>query len=134
MELTYKSAKLVKFIAAAIDEAVVCYSCLEYNRAGGYTSRTVEDLLDRRHKAIKEITKLASELQRQYNMSNHKFSKVIFGLVCSQFVNCEVFNNEDYDEKLDGSFHPVFENDWASTLDGYQAHYMSTKEMIGMKF
>lgn len=135
MKLSYKMAKAIKAIAYNIDEAVLCDGCISYNRIGGSTSTTVEDLLDRRRKAIKKIGKLAQEVKCHYNMSNQKFNKVIFELVCSQFVNSEVFSNgEDYDEETDGPFHPVFENNWHYTLDGYQAHFMPTSEMIGMEF
>ncbi len=135
MELTYRSAKAIKAIAYNIDEAVLCDGCVSYNRIGGSTSTTIEDLLDRRRKAIKQIGKLAQEIKDQYNMSNHKFNKVIFKLVCSQFVNNEVFSGgEDFDEEMDGPFHPEFHDNWPTTLDGYQAHFMPTKEMIGMKF
>ena len=134
MKLTYRSAKIVKAIAYQIDEASMCDGCISYNNIASSAS-DITELLDRRHKAIQQIGKLASELQRQYNMSNRKFNKVIYELVCSQFVNSEVFSNgEDYDETEDGPFHPKFTGDWASTLDGYQAHFMPTKSMIGMEF
>ena len=134
MKLTRKTAELIKAIAFWIDKAVMYDSCSKYNHSiWSFDSAREQVVL--RNKAIKKIGRYANELQQYYNMSNRKFDMLIFKLVCSQFVNSKVFSNgEDYDEILDGPFHPEFKNNWIDTLDGYQLYFMPTSEMVSMKF
>ena len=134
MKLNRKSAQLIKDIAYWIDKAVMYDSCSKYNHSIWSFDLAREQVV-LRNKAIKKIGRYANELQQYYSMSNRKFDMLIFKLVCSQFVNSEVFSNgEDYDETLDGPFHPEFNGNWVDTLDGYQLYFMPTSEMVSMKF
>ena len=134
MKLNRKSAELIKAIAFWIDKAVMHDSCSKYNREDWCFDMADEQVV-LRNKAIKKIGRYANELQQYCSMSNRKFDMLIFKLVCSQFVNSAVFSNgENYDEILDGPFHPEFKNNWIDTLDGHQLYFMPTSEMVSMKF
>lgn len=135
MKLTRKTAELIKAIAFWINEAIIWDWYIQHNRAGGYTVYSLTVLLDRRRNAIKKIGHYSTEFQRQFNLSNRKFRKIIFELACSQFVNSKVFSmGEDFNEALDGPIHPELKNSWVSTLDGYQLIFVPTSFMVGMEF
>ena len=135
MKLTRKTAELIKAIAFWINEAITWDWYIRHNLAGGYTVYSLTILLNRRHNAIKKIGRYSTEFQKQFNLSNRKFHKIIFELVRSQFVNSKVFSmGEDFNEALDGPIHPELKNSWVDTLDGYQLYFMPTSEMVSMKF
>ena len=134
MKLTRKTAELIKVIAFWIDKAVMYDSCSKYNREDWCFDMADEQVV-LRNKAIKKIGRYSTEFQKQFNLSNRKFRKIIFELVRSQFVNSKIFSmGEDFNEAIDGPIHPELKNSWVDTLDGYQLYFMPTSEMVSMKF
>lgn len=128
MELNYRTAKLIADIEYYVNEARMCDSLIK-----SFPNDT--EFIESRRDSIKKINKLCREFKKKYNLSNRKYNAVIYKLVCSQFVNSEFFSKrEEFDEDLDGPLYPVFNGNWVDTLDGYQPHYISNKEMLNMKF
>ena len=68
-----------------------------------------------------------------YNLSNRKLNKVIFELVCTQFVNDDFteWDGADYSEEVSGPLTPTFVGNWDDTLQKYHLHLDRTVYMIG---
>lgn len=128
MKLNIHTANLIKDTAYQIDEAILCNGCINHKYPG---THSIKEYTDRRKKAIKQAIINCHKIRRHYNMSSNKFNKIIFDLVCAQFVNSEIFSKgEDFDENQDGLYHPKFDTSWSNTIDGYQLYLRPTKEII----
>ena len=120
MKLNRKGMKIIKANAFWLKKVVEYNECIEYavsiNR-----QEDIGEFIELRRKAAQRVARLSLEFQRYFNISNRKFDKLIFELVCNQFIRSN--------ENPDGPLHPEFHDNWAETLYGYRFNFIPTREI-----
>ena len=150
--LTYKTARLVKDAASHLDKFLdISYDIESLRRSGvAHTEKCLKKAFKARKKANKKFWAAVSVLNKHYGIRQNPFFTAkavkkflhVNNIIYMQFINSSYLYNDEYDESIDGPVHPSlnFEQitsistDILKIFDGYQANFMPTKEMIGMKF
>lgn len=150
--LTYKTARLVKDAASHLDKFLdISYDIENLRRSGVVdTEKCLKKAFKARKRANKKFWAAVSVLNKHYGIRQNPFFTAkavkkflhVNNIIYMQFINSSYLYNDDYDESVDGPLHPSlnFEQitsistDILKIFDGYQANFMPTKEMIGMKF
>ena len=150
--LTYKTARLVKDAALYLDEILdICYDIESLRRSGfADTEKCLKKAFKARKRANKKFWAAVSALNKHYGIRRNPFFTVkavdkflhVNNIIYMQFINSAYLYDAEFDENVDGPIHPSLnfeqitskETDIVEIFDGYQAHFMPTKEMIGMKF
>ena len=150
--LTYKTARLVKDAALHLNKFLDISYDIESLRRSGFndTEKCLKKAFKARKKANKKCWAGVSVLNKHYGIRQKPFFAAnavkkflhVNNIIYMQFINSSYLYNDDYDESVDGPLHPSlnFEQitsistDILKIFDGYQANFMPTKEMIGMKF
>ena len=150
--LTYKTARLVKDAASHLDKFLdISYDIESLRRSGvADTEKCLKKAFKANKKEKKKFWAAVSVLNKHYGIRQNPFFTAkavkkflhVNNIIYMQFINSSYLYNDDYDESVDGPLHPSlnFEQitsistDILKIFDGYQANFMPTKEMIGMKF
>ena len=149
--LTYKTALLVKDAALHLNKFLdISYDIESLRRSGvNDTEKCLKKAFKARKRANKKFWAAVSVLNKHYGIRKNPFFATkavkkflhINNIIYMQFIN-SAYLYDEYDESIDGPLHPSlnFEQiisistDILKIFDGYQANFMPTKEMIGMKF
>ena len=149
--LTYKTACLVKDAASHLDKFLdISYDIESLRRSGVVdTEKCLKKAFKARKRANKKFWAAVSALNKHYGIRKNPFFTTkavkkflhINNIIYMQFIN-SAYLYDEYDESIDGPLHPSlnFEQiisistDILKIFDGYQANFIPTKEMIGMKF
>lgn len=148
--LTYKTARLVKDAASHLDELLDISNDIENLRSTDtIDKKCLKKAFKARKRANKKFWAAVSGLNKHYGIRKNPFFTTkavkkflhINNIIYMQFIN-SAYLYDEYDETIDGPLHPSlnFEQiisistDILKIFDGYQANFMPTKEMIGMKF
>lgn len=149
--LTYKTARLVKDAASHLNKFLdISYDIESLRRSGVVdTEKCLKKAFKARKRANKKFWAAVSVLNKHYGIRKNPFFTTkavkkflhINNIIYMQFIN-SAYLYDEYDETIDGPLHPSlnFEQiisistDILKIFDGYQANFMPTKEMIGMKF
>ena len=150
--LTYKTARLVKDAALHLNKFLDISYDIESLRRSGFndTEKCLKKAFKARKRANKKFWAAVSVLNKHYGIRQNPFFTAkavkkflhVNNIIYMQFINSSYLYNDDYDESVDGPLHPSlnFEQitsistDILKIFDGYQANFIPTKEMIGMKF
>lgn len=149
--LTYKTARLVKDAALHLNKFLdISYDIESLRRSGVVdTEKCLKKAFKARKRANKKFWAAVSALNKHYGIRKNPFFTTkavkkflhINNIIYMQFIN-SAYLYDKYDETIDGPLHPSlnFEQiisistDILKIFDGYQANFIPTKEMIGMKF
>lgn len=149
--LTYKTACLVKDAALHLNKFLDISYDIESLRRSGFndTEKCLKKAFKARKRANKKFWAAVNALNKYYGIRKNPFFTTkavkkflhINNIIYMQFIN-SAYLYDEYDESIDGPVHPSlnFEQitsistDILKIFDGYQANFMPTKEMIGMKF
>lgn len=150
--LTYKNAKLVKNAAHCLDVILDICNDIESLRHSGVAdnAKCLKKAFKARKRANKKFWASLNALNKYYGIRRNPFFTFhalqkflhVNNVIYSQFINSSYLYDDDYDETTDGPMHPSLDIVQIAQgglpieelLDGYQAHFMPTREMIGMKF
>lgn len=150
--LTYKTARLVKDAASHLDKFLDISYDIESLRRSGFndTEKCLKKAFKARKRANKKFWAAVNALNKYYGIRKNPFFTTkavekflhINNIIYMQFINSAYLCDDEYDESIDGPVHPSLDfeeiisikTDILKIFDGYQANFMPTKEMIGMKF
>lgn len=150
--LTYKNAKLVKDAAHCLDVILDIDYDIESLRRSGFadTEKCLKKAFRERKKYARKFWANLNKLNKYYGIRKNPFFSFqalqkflhVNNVIYTQFTNSSYLYDDDYDETTDGPIHPSLDIVQLAQgglpieelLDGYQAHFMPTREMIGMKF
>ena len=149
--LTYKTARLVKDAASHLDKFLDISYDIESLRRSGFndTEKCLKKAFKARKRANKKFWAAVSVLNKHYGIRQNPFFTAkavkkflhVNNIIYMQFIN-SAYLYDEYDESIDGPLHTSLNfkqiisinTDILKIFDGYQANFMPTKEMIGMKF